>query len=338
MASENTDFEGFAEALVAWQHRFGRHGLPWMVPTPYERWLSEIMLQQTQVPVVLEYFRKFLKAFPTLKDLAQADESEVLRLWSGMGYYTRARNLSACAKMIARNFGGKFPEDIDALQTLPGIGRSTAGAIASFCFGKPTPILDGNVKRVFSRLLAMEEPVESTAAQKRLWIFAEERISHKTPGVYNQALMDLGSGICTKTKPQCETCPIAAWCLAYKLDRVEDFPVRKKRAPKPTREGRMLLICQGNQVWLEKRTQDAVWKGLWSLPEIDKAAGAPIETFTHVFTHYRLEATVYAKEWSAKKSPDGNGRWFTREEIENEAVPAPIKERLLRWLPRLPQT
>lgn len=330
MRKKSQNFAGFAAALLTWQPIYGRQGLPWMVKNAYKRWLSEVMLQQTQVPVVSEYFKRFIAAFPTLSSLAKASEEDVMRLWAGLGYYSRARNLLACAKKIEADFGGNFPKTREELMQLPGVGKSTAGAIASFSFDAATPILDGNVRRVFSRLIALKDPVDSASSLKTLWALAEELIPEKDAGTYNQALMDIGSGICTRTHPHCEKCPVCAWCEAHRLGKTEFYPVRTKKTPKPVRQKAMKLYLQGDALWVVKRTEKGVWRGLWSLPEFDSLEGLPVASFQHDFTHYRLQAKVYRETLPTRVNPEGPGKWLPWTEVESEALPSPIKRLLLR--------
>ncbi|MDY3274049.1 MAG: A/G-specific adenine glycosylase [Duodenibacillus sp.] len=330
------DFSGFSQALIRWQKSFGRHNLPWQVTDPYRRWLSEIMLQQTQVSVVADYFARFIAAYPTLKDLAQADEDDVMRLWAGLGYYSRARNLLACAKVLVRDWGGVFPQHVKDLMTLPGIGQSTAGAVASFSFDAQAPIMDGNVKRVFARVLALATPLEVAATQKTLWEFAQARVPKKDPGIYNQALMDIGSLVCTRTNPKCETCPIRAWCKAFALGQPLLFPVRKEKRAKPEKETCMLLYTHGDRLWLTKREGNGVWRGLWSLPERPSCSGEPIATFLHTFSHYRLHARIYEIAWPDGKTDPGKGKWIAWSDIEAEALAAPVKRALLALRAQLP--
>ncbi len=331
MKDKSQDTE-FARVLIAWQREFGRRDLPWMVPDPYRRWLSEVMLQQTQVSVVKDYFERFLSVFPTLPDLACASQDEVMRLWAGLGYYSRARNLHACARQIVSEFGGEFPKSVEDLARLPGIGRSTAGAIASFAFGVQAPILDGNVKRVFSRVLCLSEPAETSAALKRLWAFAEEQVPRDSPGVYNQALMDLGAMVCTKSAPQCVRCPISRHCRAFRTDTVLQYPVRRKSKAIPQVERQMLLCISTGKVLLERRDQKGVWQGLWSLPETDRlpAGAAPAGAFTHRFTHYTLQAKVFAVGADAiGQAAAGPIRWIDRAALQQEAIPTPVRRFLL---------
>lgn len=319
----------FSEKLILWQKQFGRHGLPWQTDDAYRRWLSEVMLQQTQVSVVINYFSRFLTRFPTVQSLAEGEIDEVYRLWAGLGYYARAKHLHQCAKMICDRYGGRFPETVEELVKLPGIGRSTAGAIASFSFDKPTPILDGNVKRIFTRIYRIETPLGKAQTEKELWALAETLIPKKGAGTYNQALMDLGATICTKTHPKCSSCPLKDFCLAHREKREENYPVREKKSQKPTRRVRMTVYVKQKKIWLTLRTQKAVWEGLWSLPENSANKGTSLTTFTHVFSHYKLNANVEICLWKKAKDPDSDGRWFSFEEALAQALPSPIKRMLL---------
>jgi A/G-specific adenine glycosylase len=299
-----------------------------MTADPYRRWLSEVMLQQTQVSVVVEYFERFLKAFPTLEDLSAADEDSVMRLWAGLGYYSRARNLHACARMVVQEQGGQFPRRAEDLMKLPGIGRSTAGAIASFCFGEPSPILDGNVKRVFARMLCLEQPIDSTAAQKILWAHAQKLMPREQPGVYNQALMDLGAMICTKSAPQCERCPVRAFCKAFDKGLVDRYPLPKEKRKMPLVERVMLLYRSGEEVLLVHRAQKGVWQGLWSLPEAEAMPAEAVAAgdFSHRFTHYALHARVYRIDVRNRNASDiPAGKWISLRSFEEEAIPTPIR-------------
>lgn len=329
MKHSDPSFDGFPSALINWQKKFGRQGLPWMDKNPYHRWLSEVMLQQTQVSVVCDYFVRFIKTFPTLKDLALADEDSVMRLWAGLGYYSRARNLLACAKTIWRDYSGTFPTSVEELVKLPGIGRSTAGAIASFSFDIGAPILDGNVKRVFSRLFAIADPIEASATQKKLWILAEKLVPEKEAGIYNQALMDIGAGICIKSNPRCRTCPVHFWCKATKQGNPMDYPVRKKKSVKPTKKTALLLYLYSEKIWIVNRPEKGVWQSLWSLPETQAAQGKFITAFKHEFSHYRLEASVYAIRLETPTPPTAHGKWSDWDNVFQEALPAPIKRVLL---------
>ena len=323
------DPSDFSKKLILWQRRFGRHGLPWQVNDAYRRWLSEVMLQQTQVSVVIDYFSRFLLRFPTVQSLAQSDLDDVYRLWAGLGYYARAKHLHQCAKMICDQYDGRFPETVEELVKLPGIGRSTAGAITSFSYGKPTPILDGNVKRIFTRVYRIGTPLGKAQAEKKLWSLAEALVPKKEAGTYNQALMDLGAALCTKTHPKCERCPLRDVCSAHRENREESYPVREKKEKKPIRAVRMTVYIKRQKLWLTQRSQKAVWEGLWSLPENRPEQGTSLTTFTHVFSHYKLEASVEICPWKKRKDPDTNGRWFSLEEAITQALPSPIKRMLL---------
>ncbi len=321
--------DDFAKAVVSWQKAHGRHGLPWMVKDAYRRWVSEIMLQQTQVATVKAYYERFVATFPTVEALAAAKEEDVMRLWAGLGYYSRARNLHACAKSVAAM--GGFPRTAGELSELPGIGRSTAAAIASAAFDEVAPILDGNVKRVLTRVRADAAPLGTAASERGLWAAAEALVSREEPALWNQGMMDLGSLVCTRTKPQCEACPVRAFCRACAEGRPTDFPVKKAKAPKPERAADMTVFADEEGVWLVKRTWDGVWKGLWSLPEVRVDESEPAGGFVHEFSHYRLladvrlvraepPASVKEAMLTAKMS------WAA---VAGEAIPTPVKQFLL---------
>jgi len=264
----------FAKKLIAWHGLSGRSGLPWQGNRdPYAVWVSEIMLQQTQVATVLERYPRFMKRFPTVKKLAAADIDDVLAEWAGLGYYSRARNLHACAKQVMQNFSGKFPSDPVLLEQLKGIGRSTAGAIAAFAFYERAPILDANVKRILARLFAVDGAIQDKAVNDRLWQLASDLLP-KQPSdmpVYTQALMDFGATWCTARKPVCmgveKKCPFAKECQANLSDQVLALPKKMTKAKSPEFDCDMLLVRSGNFVLLQKRPSKAIWGGLWSLPE-----------------------------------------------------------------------
>jgi len=264
----------FSKKLIAWHQQSGRSGLPWQGNRdPYAVWVSEIMLQQTQVATVLERYPRFMKRFPTVKKLASADVDEVLAEWAGLGYYSRARNLHACAKQVVDEFSGKFPKDPLLLEQLKGIGRSTAGAIAAFAFHERAPILDANVKRILARSFAVEGALQDKAVNERLWKLAEDLLPIKREDmpVYTQALMDFGATWCTSRKPVClsdeKQCPYLKDCQANLSDQVLLFPEKKLKAKSPEFNCDMLLIRSGNAILLQKRSSKAIWGGLWSLPE-----------------------------------------------------------------------
>jgi A/G-specific adenine glycosylase len=264
----------FAKKLIAWHGLSGRSGLPWQGNhDPYAVWVSEIMLQQTQVATILERYPRFMKRFPTVKKLAAADIDEVLAEWAGLGYYSRARNLHACAKQVMQEFSGKFPSDPVLLEQLKGIGRSTAGAIAAFAFHERAPILDANVKRILARLFAVDGAIQDKAVNDHLWQLASDLLP-KQPSdmpVYTQALMDFGATWCTARKPVCmgveKKCPFAKECQANLSDQVLALPKKVTKAKSPEFDCDMLLVRSGNFVLLQKRPSKAIWGGLWSLPE-----------------------------------------------------------------------
>ncbi|MEZ5651396.1 MAG: A/G-specific adenine glycosylase [Burkholderiaceae bacterium] len=262
----------FAARVVQWQRRAGRHGLPWQGQRePYRVWLSEVMLQQTQVATALPYYRRFLQAFPDVEALADAPDAEVMAHWAGLGYYSRARNLLRCARIVAHERDGRFPDRRVELESLPGIGRSTAAAIAVFAFGRREAILDGNVKRVFCRHDAIDGAVDAPATLQRLWQIAEQRLPRSGLETYTQGLMDLGATVCTRSRPDCGVCPLSASCRARALGRQQDFPTPRRRAAAPKRSSCLLILRRtgpnGAQVWLPQRPSTGIWGGLRSLPE-----------------------------------------------------------------------
>ncbi|HEX4844502.1 MAG TPA: A/G-specific adenine glycosylase [Limnobacter sp.] len=260
--------EAFAHVLVTWQARHGRQHLPWQhTGDAYRVWLSEVMLQQTQVSTVLAYYARFLETFPTVADLAAASEETVMHLWAGLGYYSRARNLHACAKQVVERFGGQFPRTVSELASLPGIGRSTAGAIASLAHGLQAPILDGNVKRVFCRYYGVEGNPEQSAVQKHLWNIASANVPVERAGQYNQALMDLGATCCTPKKPNCKACPLMQSCEALRKGMVDLLPSPKPKKPRPNLYFVALLLrSPTGGLGMRMQTDKGVWFKLWTPP------------------------------------------------------------------------
>lgn len=300
--------EAFAHRLLNWFDEFGRCDLPWQHPrAPYRVWVSEIMLQQTQVTTVIDYFERFMQRFPTVGDLAKAPQDDVLHLWTGLGYYARARNLHKAAKVIVEDHAGELPRDLDALNALPGIGRSTAGAILAQGFNDRAVILDGNVKRVLTRHGAVEGFPGKTAVERQLWALADKHTPHKRLADYTQAIMDLGATLCVRRNPNCGACPVSADCKALAANRVADFPYPKPKKAKPVRAVRMYVVRgQSGDVLLEQRPQEGIWGGLWNPPErandyrdadfLDEYGLAQCrlttgDQFRHTFSHYHLDIT-----------------------------------------------
>ena len=300
----------FASRVVTWFDSHGRKSLPWQRPaTPYRVWVSEVMLQQTQVATVIPYFERFMARYPSVKDLAEAPPDDVLHHWSGLGYYARARNLHAAAKIVASKLRGEFPSDLDGLIALPGIGRSTAGAILALSQGIRAPILDGNVKRVLCRHGAIEGYPGQAATAKQLWELAERLTPEHHVGLYTQAMMDLGATVCLRRRPLCAACPVAEDCLAKASGRQHEFPTPKPRKTLPLRSTVFLIIENSKgEVLLQRRPPAGIWGGLWSFPEhpaplpTDVVPAACKERLgltvknpqalplvSHGFTHYRLD-------------------------------------------------
>lgn len=296
----------FSANLLAWFDQFGRHDLPWQKAiNPYRVWVSEIMLQQTQVVTVIPYFEKFMQRFPTIADLAQADQEEVLAHWAGLGYYARGRNLHKSAQLIVEQYQGEFPTDFEQIVALPGIGRSTAGAILSIALGQRFAILDGNVKRVLSRFFAIDGWPGERQIEQAMWQLADKLTPEKRFNDYTQAIMDLGATLCKRSKPDCQACPVAKHCKAYELDKVSEYPYRKPQKIKPSKQACMLVfVNEQQQLLLEKRPQKGIWGGLWSLPEFEsefalqeflQSRGLSFESLVewpnlkHSFSHYHLQ-------------------------------------------------
>ncbi len=336
--------DALAQALLPWFVRHGRHELPWQqAATPYRVWVSEIMLQQTQVSTVIAYFERFMDSFPTLQALAQAPLDRVLSHWAGLGYYARAHRLHACAQAVVQRHDGQFPEDLEALIALPGIGRSTAGAIRALGHGSYGVILDGNVRRVLARYHALELDARSSAGEKMLWRWAQEHTPEHASGPYAQAMMDLGATVCKPRQAECSRCPLQDHCQAHLRDEVTSYPRSKSRGPHPQRRRCALLIkdTQG-RIWLQKRPNHGLWAGLYSWPECEpdaaslKAALARyslsaaqverIDQIKHDFTHYHLQLDLMAVAGTASIA-DEPGLWYAYGD-EKPALPAPIERYL----------
>jgi len=346
--------ENFAERLVAWHSRHGRHDLPWQnTRDPYRIWLSEIMLQQTQVETVIPYYRRFLAAFPQVTALAAAEQEQVMTLWSGLGYYARARNLHKAARVVATDYGGRFPDSAEALAALPGIGRSTAAAIAAFAFGERVAILDGNVKRVLCRLFGIEGFPGEKAVETRLWSLAESLLpkgeAQAEIAPYTQAQMDLGATVCTRGRPACPCCPFQDECVANRQGRWTELPHKRPRKALPQRHTLMAVVVSEGRVLLQRRPPSGIWGGLLSLPEFPCAAtmrqwlgifivpdaeARPLAPLTHAFTHFVLDIEPWLIETGplpVQVAEGGAGEYLLLPlaEAAQAALPAPIR-RILR--------
>lgn len=336
----------FSRLLLKWFDQYGRHDLPWQKnTTAYRVWVSEIMLQQTQVTTVIPYYQAFMKRFPTLSALAKAPRDEVLHLWTGLGYYARARNLHQCAIILQTQFKGKFPDNIAALCELPGIGRSTAGAILSIAQQKRAPILDGNVKRVLARFHCVEGWTGHSTVQEQLWDYAERYTPTLRVADYTQAIMDLGATVCTRTTPQCDVCPLHKNCAAYATEQTHLFPFSKPKKQLPVRKRFFLLLVDTHQrVWLTQRPSNGIWGGLWSFPEFDSSA--QLQAFCkpfnaliahqkklplrrHTFSHFHLDITPIVVTLTAPPTlPRSTGLWYNIRKPASVGLAAPVKQLL----------
>jgi A/G-specific adenine glycosylase len=339
-----------AGRVVAWQRSHGRHALPWQnTRDPYRVWLSEIMLQQTQVSTVLAYYERFLQRFPDLQSLAAAPVDDVLALWSGLGYYSRARNLHRCAQAVIAEHGGAFPRSSAQLAQLPGIGRSTAAAIAAFCFGERAAILDGNVKRVLTRALGFGGDLAQAAQERELWRQAEALLPAQGIEAYTQGLMDLGAGVCLVKRPQCLLCPLNDVCAARREGAPERYPVKTRKLKRGRRENALLWLERDDAaLWLTQRPDTGVWAGLWSLPEFSDlqalqqltqawpGESQALDAFEHVLTHFdwrllpvrhRLPA-AHTRALQKIEAALPTGRWIARPDALQLGLPAPIRKLL----------
>jgi A/G-specific adenine glycosylase len=339
----------FAKRVVAWQAAHGRNDLPWQnTRDPYRVWLSEIMLQQTQVATVQSYFARFLERFPDVASLAQASQDDVLGLWSGLGYYSRARNLHRCAQLIVELHGGKFPRSALALETLPGIGRSTAAAIASLCFGERVAILDANVKRVLTRVLGFDADLALGANMRALWSAAQHALPVGADAAvmmprYTQGLMDLGATVCLPKKPDCAMCPVRLDCVAVAAGNPQKYPVRTRTLKRSSQSIWLLWAqCDDGAVWLSRRPTPGVWGGLHCLPLFDSEDAlfaqlpAPLlvgvealPVITHVLTHKDLYLHSYKVNFPDRSVAWDTGRWIGWDEWPLLGLPAPIRKLLL---------
>lgn len=337
----------FQQAVLSWFDQHGRKDLPWQQHiNPYRVWLSEIMLQQTQVKTVIPYFERFTDQYPTVNALAEASLDEVLHLWTGLGYYSRARNLHRSAQQVVQENAGTFPRKVEHLQRLPGIGRSTAGAIAAIAYCEPAAILDGNVKRVLARFYAIGGWPGKSGVQKELWARAEANTPQRRVGDYTQAMMDLGATVCTRSKPNCESCPLRRHCSALQQNTIALYPGKKPRAAIPVRSTRMLIIENpSGEVLLHKRPPSGIWSGLWIFPEIAKdlepgqycrdqlgleiLAAETWPNYRHSFSHYHLDIEPVHLQVRASNRhvmAGDQALWYNRALPQAIGLAAPIKK------------
>ncbi|RLU03999.1 MAG: adenine DNA glycosylase [Ketobacter sp.] len=338
----------FRARILDWYQQYGRKDLPWQQQiTPYKVWVSEIMLQQTQVTTVIPYFERFMARFPSVMELAQSPVDDVLQHWAGLGYYARARNLHKCAQVVCNQHKGEFPADVDALAQLPGIGLSTAGAIASISMGIAAPILDGNVKRVLTRLHAVAGwPGDKKVADK-LWEIAERYTGPEQTREYTQAMMDLGATLCTRSKPACTVCPLVDNCQAAAQGNPTAYPYSKPKKEKPVRTTWMLMLQHGRELMLYRRPEQGIWGGLWSFPEyqderslqqgLDMRTPQPrqvnsLAPFRHTFSHYHLDIHPVHVLLDRKPQAIMEGHelvWYNEDQIETLGLAAPVKKLVL---------
>jgi len=332
----------FASRIIRWQQQHGRHALPWQASRdPYRIWLSEIMLQQTQVATVIPYFERFVARFPDLPALAAAHEDAVLALWSGLGYYSRARNLHAAARAIVSRHNGNFPASVTAITQLPGVGRSTASAIAALAFGQRCAILDGNVKRVLARHGGITGWPGDKKVETALWQLAESHLPRTALEAYTQGMMDLGALVCTRSRPACNACPVNADCIAFAQHRTTELPAPRPKKALPEKQVQMLLLLDRGELMLEKRPAQGIWGGLWSLPELafeaDPASHCRdhfghvaltqqvMPQLTHSFTHFKLHIRPVQLQLAPRRSTPAGQIWLPLSSALDAALPAPIR-------------
>ncbi|MFT3928867.1 MAG: A/G-specific adenine glycosylase [Spongiibacteraceae bacterium] len=334
-----------AKRVLAWFDRHGRKNLPWQQAiSPYRVWVSEIMLQQTQVQTVIPYYERFMRELPSVQDLAAAEPDHVMHLWTGLGYYSRARNLQRTAQIVCEQYGGEFPDDVEHLSDLPGIGRSTAGAVASIAFGKRAAILDGNVKRVLARFHGVEGYPGETAVHNRLWDFAETHTPKKRIADYTQAMMDLGATLCTRSKPACGICPLNDDCIAQRTGRTAEFPGKKPKKALPVKSAQMLIIIDKHgDILLEKRPPTGIWSSLWVFPQIESDSdpiaycadqlqlnvefGEHWNTYRHTFSHYHFDiepVLLRLKKQPATINENGGQLWYNLRTPAAIGLAAPV--------------
>jgi len=342
----------FANRLIRWQQQHGRHDLPWQGAEAYRVWLSEIMLQQTQVATVIPYYQRFVASFPDIAALAAASEDEVLTHWSGLGYYARGRNLHKAAQIIVENFSGEFPRKFEDIVELPGIGRSTAAAICALAYHERRAILDGNVKRVLARWCGIAGWAGEKKVEEQLWQRAEALLPQGDVATYTQALMDMGATVCKRSKPKCVLCPVQADCVALQTERTGQLPSPRPRKAVPEKHATFLLLMHGNDILLEKRPGSGIWGGLWCPPQfedevaardwfmrngMEASDGEKLETFTHTFTHFKLHITPLRVELARKplRAAEPGSVWLEVGEALGAAIPAPVRSVLLELIRRL---
>lgn len=339
----------FSRQVLDWYDKYGRKTLPWQIEkTPYKVWLSEVMLQQTQVATVIPYFTRFMARFPGVTDLANAPLDEVLHLWTGLGYYARARNLHKAAKMVAEQYGGVFPQTFDDVAALPGVGRSTAGAILSLSLGQHFPILDGNVKRVLARCYAVEGWPGKKEVEKKFWSLSEAVTPAKGVERFNQAMMDLGAMVCTRSRPKCEICPLQLGCVAYATQSWARYPGKKPKQVLPEKVGYFLLMQQDNTVRLTQRPPVGLWGGLFCFPQFDSEQSlrewlakrnikadtlTQLNAFRHTFSHFHLDIVPMWLSVSSQAScvEEESALWYNLAQPPSVGLAAPV-ERLLQQL------
>jgi A/G-specific adenine glycosylase len=354
----------FAQRLIRWQRTHGRHDLPWQGADAYRVWLSEIMLQQTQVATVIPYYQRFVASFPNIAALAAATEDQVLAHWSGLGYYARGRNLHRAAQIIVEKFKGEFPRRFEDIVELPGVGRSTAAAICALAYHERRAILDGNVKRVLARYCGIEGWAGEKKVEEKLWQQAEALLPLPLPpgegwgggksvegsaniATYTQALMDMGATVCTRSRPKCTLCPVQADCVALQTERIAELPTPRPRKAVPERHATFLLLMHGNDILLEKRPGSGIWGGLWCPPQfedeaaardwflrngMDASDGERLETFTHTFTHFKLHITPLKIQLARKplRAAQPGSVWLDVDEALGAAIPTPVRMMLIK--------
>ncbi len=338
----------FALRLIAWQRTHGRHDLPWQGGDAYRVWLSEIMLQQTQVTTVIPYYQRFLASFPNVAALAAATEEQVLTHWSGLGYYARGRNLHRAAQLVVAKHHGEFPTAFDDIVALPGIGRSTAAAICALAFHQRRAILDGNVKRVLARYCGIAGWTGDKKIEARLWQQAEALLPKNDVAIYIQAQMDMGATLCTRSKPECGECPVQDGCVAHQTHSVGELPTPRPKKAVPEKHATFLLLMHGNDILLEKRAPQGIWGGLWCLPQLDdgqeivadylRRNGIKVEErielgeFTHTFTHFKLHISPVLLRVISKplRAQQEGSKWLDVGEALSAAIPTPVRGLLKR--------